>query len=354
MSDVNPRAGGMRCLPDSLCTHCQFVKSIDGIYVIHMANISSLDLNLLRVLDALLREGSTVGAGRRLALSQPAVSAALGRLRHALGDPLFVRQGQGLVPTSYAASLEGPLRAALEELESVLVGPETFDPAEAQLDFHISGMDYFASMLMPELGARVQHAAPGLRLQLVDLVPDHHVDALERQDVDLALLPERDFPAWTAHARLFHAEFIVIARNGHPALAAAGLAPGETIPMALFCDLGHVLCSPDGRLHGLGDEALARAGHSRRVVMSVPVFEGVLQVVAATDLIALFPRGLAEHRGPSAGITRYAPPMAIPLVPLSMVWHRRRSRDPAHVWLRGMVQEILTPLGQRTDLPMLG
>ncbi|MCE9681042.1 LysR family transcriptional regulator [Halomonas sp. M5N1S15] len=330
------------------------MKSIDCIYVIYMANISNLDLNLLRVLDALLREGSTVGAGRRLALSQPAVSAALGRLRHALGDPLFVRQGQGLVPTSYATSLEGPLRAVLEELESVLSGPETFDPAEAQLDFHISGTDFFATMLMPELGARVQHAAPGLRLQLVDLVPDHHVEALERQDVDLALLPERNFPAWTAHARLFHAEFTVIARTGHPALTAAGLAPGEMIPMELFCSLGHVLCSPDGRFHGLGDDALARAGRSRRVMMSVPVFEGVLQVVAATDLIALFPTGLAEHRGPSAGITLYAPPMAIPPVPLSMIWHRCRSRDPAHAWLRGMVQEILTPLGQRTDLSVLG
>ncbi len=85
-----------------------------------MANLANFDLNLLRVLDALLREGSTVGAGRRLGLSQPAVSAALGRLRHALGDPLFVRQGQGLVPTGFAAGLEEQLRTVLEDIEGVL------------------------------------------------------------------------------------------------------------------------------------------------------------------------------------------------------------------------------------------
>lgn len=311
-----------------------------------MTNFRTFDLNLLRVLDALLREGSTIGAGRRLGLSQPAVSAALGRLRHALGDPLFVRQGQGLVPTRYATGLEGALRAALDELESALSGPAQFDPAHAQIDFRISGTDFFATMLMPELAAHVRATAPGLRLQLVDLVPDHYIAALEQQNVDLALLPERDFPAWIAHRSLFRAEFCVIARKDHPAIAAEALGPDDTFPMDLFCTLGHVLCSPDGRLHGLGDDALAQAGRSRRVVMSVPVFEGVLQVVAASDLIALFPSRLAARRGPDAGIIRYAPPMHIPPPRLSMIWHRRQSGDPAHAWLRGLVTDILAPLEQ--------
>lgn len=310
-----------------------------------MVNISTLDLNLLRVLEALLRERSTVRAGRVLGLSQPAVSAALGRLRHALDDPLFVRQGQGLVPTSFAARLEVPLRAILKELEGLLAGPGRFAPAEARRDFRISGTDFFATMLMPALGARLQQAAPGIRLQLVDLVPDNYVDALELQDVDLALVPERAFPAWIEHEALFHADFAVIARSGHPALAEAGVAPGDVVPMELFCALGHVLCSPDGRLHGLGDAALAREGRARRVVMSVPGFEGVLQIVAASDLIALFPRALAEHRVPTCGITLNAPPVMIPPPLLCMIWHRCQGGDPAHAWLRGHVREILTYSG---------
>jgi len=310
-----------------------------------MANLSTFDLNLLRVLDALLREGSTVNAGRRLGLSQPAVSAALGRLRHGLGDPLFVRQGQGLVPTVFAAGLEVPLRTVLEDIETVLAGPGRFDPVAARIDFRISGTDFFATMLMPELGARLQRDAPGIRLQLVDLVPDHYVNALEQQDVDLALLPELPFPAWIAHEALFHAEFAVIARRGHPALKAAGIGPGDIVPMDLFCALNHVLCSPDGRFHGLGDAALAREGRSRRVAISVPVFEGVLQVVATSDLIALFPRDLAEHRAEAGGVTIHAAPITIPSPLLCMIWHRRHSSDPAHLWLRSIVREILAPLG---------
>ncbi len=310
-----------------------------------MANLANFDLNLLRVLDALLREGSTVGAGRRLGLSQPAVSAALGRLRHALGDPLFVRQGQGLVPTGFAAGLEEQLRTVLEDIEGVLSGPRVLDPAEAQLDFRISGTDFFATILMPTLAARLQREAPGVRLQLIDLVPDNYVEALERRNVDLALLPERPFPAWTAHEPLFHAAFAVIARHGHPALTAAGVAPGDVVPMDLFCALDHVLCSPDGRFHGLGDAALTHEGRSRRVAISVPVFEGVLQVVAASDMIALFPRALAEHREQSSAITVYAAPMKVSAPLLCMIWHRRHEGEPAHLWLRGVVREILAPLG---------
>ena len=315
-----------------------------------MTNLSTFDLNLLRVLDALLRESSTVGAGRRLGLSQPAVSAALGRLRHALGDPLFVRQGQRLVPTSFAMGLEVPLRSVLEDIGTVLAGPGHFDPAKANLDFRVSGTDFFATMLMPQLGTRLQREAPGVRVQLVDLVPDHFVEALERQEVDLALLPEHPFPAWIAHEALFHAEFAVIARRGHPALTAAGIAPGDIVPMDLFCTLDHVLCSPDGRFQGLGDVALARAGRSRRVVMSVPVFEGVLQVVAASNLIALFPRDLAEHRAQPGGVTVHAPPLTIPPPLLCMIWHQRHGNDPAHRWLRGIVREVLSPLGRHDEV----
>lgn len=309
-----------------------------------MANFAQLDLNLLRVLDALLREGSTVGAGRHLGLSQPAVSAALGRLRHTLGDPLFVRQGQGLVPTSFATEIEIPLRALLNELETVLAGRGAFNPGKAQLDFRISGTDFFASMLMPQLGAWLHKEAPGVRLQLLDLVPDHYVDALERQDIDIALLPDQSFPSWIAHEPLFHAEFAVVARRGHPALTSAGVAPGGVIPVELFCALDHVLCSPDGRFHGLGDAALARIGLARRVVMSVPVFEGVLQVVAASELIALFPRALAEHRAKGSEIAIYTPPFEIPPPRLCMIWHRRHNREPAHQWLRNTIREILAPL----------
>ncbi|MFN3953812.1 MAG: LysR family transcriptional regulator [Pararhodobacter sp.] len=307
-----------------------------------MINLSGFDLNLLRVLDALLREGSTVRAGDRLGLSQPAVSAALGRLRHALGDPLFVRQGQRLVPTAFAQRLESPLRDALAGLESLLRGPDEFDPAQAVLDFRISGTDYFAALLMPALARRVGSAAPGVRLQLVDLVRDNHVDTLNRYQIDLALVPQTTFPAWLDHEALFAEAFVVIARPDHPRLR--GLAPGSRLPLDLFCELGHVLCSPEGKFHGQTDMALERAGRSRRVAVTVPVFEGVANIIAQSDYIALFPSQLALARQARGDLVLYWPPIAIAPPHLCAIWHRRMRNDPAHRWLRGQIAEILRPL----------
>lgn len=320
----------------------EFVKSIDRIYQITMVNLFRLDLNLLRVLEALLQERSTVRAGQRLGLSQPAVSAALGRLRHMLGDPLFVRHGQGLAPTSRALDLEPDLRRALDALEVLFSNPAEFDPAAARFDFRISGTDFFAAMLMPELVGSVRNAAPGVRLQLVDLVPDNYIVAINRHEVDLALLPQRDFPRWIAHEPLFRAEFTAIARSGHPALR--GVGAGQVLPLESFCALGHVLCSPDGRFHGLGDIALARAGLSRRVEVSVPVFEGVFEIVRSSDLIALVPLSLALRKLDRGGFDLFRPP--IPLDPpiISMIWHRRLTTDAAHRWIRSLVAGILRPL----------
>ena len=104
-----------------------------------MANIKTFDLNLLKVLDALLRTGSTIRAADRVGLSQPAVSAALSRLRHALGDPLFVREGIGLRPTDYALALAEPVQRILDSTEQVLTGPESFDPARLSRRFAIAG-----------------------------------------------------------------------------------------------------------------------------------------------------------------------------------------------------------------------
>lgn len=309
-------------------------------------NMASFDLNLLRVLDAMLRDGSTVKAGARIGLSQPAVSAALGRLRHALDDELFFRRGQGLEPTDYARSLAMPLRTILDELEALLSGPGEFDPATSEASFKISGSDFFAEMLMPRLADEVSRRAPGMRVQLVDLVPDSYVDTLERYEVDIALIPSMSFPDWVDHRAVFWSTFSVIARHGHPRIARAGLAPGDVVPIDLFCDLGHVLFSPEGNLRAMGDAALARVGRQRRVVMTMPVFSGITRAVSESDLIALIPTQLALRLAPIQGLSIYRPPMPVDPVLISMIWHRRSSATPEHRWLRELIAEILAPLSE--------
>jgi DNA-binding transcriptional LysR family regulator len=314
-------------------------------------NIATLDLNLLRVLDALLREGSTVLAGTRIGLSQPAVSAALGRLRHALGDELFLRRGQGLEPTDYARALAIPLREILDDLESLLNGPKDFDPATSNAAFKLSGSDFFAEMLMPRLAEQLSKRAPGMRVQLVDLVPDNYVNTLERYEVDIALIPAADFPDRVDHQPVFWSTFSVIARTGHPRLERAGLRPGDIIPIDLFCDLGHILFSPEGKLKAMGDAALARVGRERRVVMTLPVFSGVYRAVAESDLIALIPTQLARQIGSKLGLDIYEPPMPVDPALITMIWHKRSTATPEHRWLRELISEILTPLST-ADRPL--
>lgn len=267
-----------------------------------MTNFATLDLNLLRVLDALLSEGSTVRAGERLGLSQPAVSAALSRLRGALGDELFFRRGQGLEPTHFARSLEAPLREALDGLQTLLNGPAAFDPAASDSSFTVSGSDFFAEMLMPGLAGRLARTAPGMRVHLVDLVPDSFVGTLQRHEIDLALVPEVEAPDWVETRRMFSCPFVAVARKGHPRLADSRVSPGDVMPMDLFCDLGQVVFSPEGNLRTMGDAALARVGRERQVVMTMPVFSGVYRAVAASDLIALLPMQLARQVAPGPGL----------------------------------------------------
>ncbi len=309
-------------------------------------NFRTFDLNLLRVLDALLREGSTVKAADRLGLSQPAVSSALARLRVALDDELFFRQGQGLAPTSFALALQPRLHDMLGGLEQLLSGPSLFDPATSQARFRISGSDFFAEMLMPSLAERLSCEAPIMRVHLLDLVPDSYIDTLERYEVDLALIPALDLPDWIECRPMFRSSFSVIARKGNDRLDRAGVGPGEVIPLDLFCDMGHVLFSPEGKLKATGDAALARLGRERRVVMTMPVFSGVYRAVAGSDLLALLPDQLARHVAASVGLEIYAPPMPIEPAQIVMIWNRRYSAWPAHVWLRDQIEALLRPLDE--------
>lgn len=146
---------------------------------------------------------------------------------------------------------------------------------------------------MPQLGSLLYETAPNIRAQLVDLVPDDYIGSLERYDADLALIPDAPIPSWISREALFLSPFVVIARRSNPRVA--HIDEGDVMPMDLFCDLHHVLFSPEGRLASLGDRSLARVGRQRHVAMTVQVFSGVCRVVRGSDLIALIPAQLAHE-----------------------------------------------------------
>lgn len=309
---------------------------------IGQVNFAALDLNLLRVLDALFSEGSTVKAADRLAMSQSAVSGALSRLRHALGDQLFIRQGNRLVATDYAAGLKAGLREELERLEALLTPPTVFDPQTAKGTFRIAASDFFAELLMPPLGDFLQKSAPYLRAQLVDLVPNDYVASLELRNADIALIPDLALPEWVNREPLFNSPFHVIARAGNPGIA--GLKDGMQMPIDIFCALHHVLFSPEGNLAAMGDASLHRFGKSRQVAMTVPVFSGVCRAVSESDLIALVPAQLASKVARTFGLCVFEPPVKIDPALIIGIWHKRSHNAPMAAWMRSQIFSLMTAL----------
>lgn len=308
-------------------------------------NISAFDLNLLRVLDALLRDGSTVRAADSLGLSQPAVSAALGRLRHAFDDPLFVRRGQGMEPTDLAVELKPKLSRLLEEV-SELINPQGFDPRSLTRAFRLAGSDFFAEVLMPPLAERLTSEAPKASVSLIDLLASNYVGNLERHEIDLALFPRMEMPEWVEMETVFVSGFVTIARAAHPRIRKAGIKPGGRLPIDLFCQLSHVLFSTEGRPSAVGDVALAKVGRKRHVAMTLPVFGAVCRAVAESDLIALVPIQMALKLSAVLGLEVYRQPIPVEPVDLVMVWPRRRTADPAHAWLRELIRSVLEPISR--------
>ncbi len=335
--------GRNAALCGSMTVRNEFVKSIILMVLIHMMNLQSFDLNLLKVLDALLRERSTTRAGERIGLSQPAVSAALGRLRAATGDPLLVRDGQALRPTEFALSLAAPLRHLLEDASQLLARP-AFDPSTATDLFRLSAADFFTEMLLPDLTARLERDAPGIMLRCTDAISARTMDDMREGRLDLMILPVRALPPWLDSEPLFRAEFCIVARRGHPELMRQGVTPDKAMPIELYCRLRHAAFRVVEEQPELEDRFLAKMGHTLQIALSVPSFTAVWRAVAATDLLGMIPRRLAERVADRAGLEVYPLPFALPRAELCQAWHRRNSRSKGLIWLRKQVVEILAKL----------
>lgn len=308
-----------------------------------MPNLQSFDLNLLKVLDALLRDGSTTRAGERIGLSQPAVSVALGRLRAAFGDPLLVREGQAMRPTEYALSLVAPLQHLLEDTSQLLARP-AFDPSTATDLFRLSAADFFTEMLLPDLTARLERDAPGVTLRYTDAISAKTTDDIREGRLDLMILPVQTFPPWLDSEPLFRADFRIVARRGHPVLTRHGVTPDRPMPMEVYCRLRHAAFRVVEDQPEVEDRFLAKMGHTLHIALSVPSFTAVWRAVAATDLVGMIPRRLAERVAGPAGLEIYPMPFALPRAELCQAWHRRNSTARGLVWLRAQVADILLKL----------
>jgi len=297
-----------------------------------MTNLRRLDLNLLVTLDVLLAEHNVTRAAERLHYSQPSVSVHLARLREIFDDPLLLPGPRGMRPTARAESLREPLREALAALELAVSPERPFDPAAATATWRIAATDYSEStVLLPAL-ATLRQAAPGSRVAVVEMVPANLARLAERGDIDLAFHTTEGSPASLHRLALFTERYVLVGRTGHPRLK-------RKPTLAQFCALEHVIVSPDGGgFFGVTDEALAAAGMARRVALSVPHFLYVASVVASTDLVAMLPARLVPGH---PALQMVDAPVEVPGYEMSMLWHERVHRDPAHQWLRDTIAAAL-------------
>ncbi|HEU4404846.1 MAG TPA: LysR family transcriptional regulator [Polyangiaceae bacterium] len=292
---------------------------------------SSLNLNLLLALDALLETRSVRRTAGRLGVTQSAVSHSLRELRAALGDELLVRVGNGMLPTPRAEAIAAPLREALATLRRVVEHEARFDPAGSARRFVVATTDALAVAVFPALVGLVRASAPRADLAFVALEWAAVERRLAAGEIDLAVGPGPAGPGLEA-APLFATDFVVLARADHPAL-------GGRLDLDTYCALPHALVAVTGSGPGVVDEALAKLGRARRVALRVPYFLAAPALLSQSDLLLTLPRVTAEHFVARYALTLYELPFALPAGVISMAWHRRYARDEGLAWLRARVGE---------------
>jgi len=297
--------------------------------------MNHFDLNLLRVLVSLHRSRSVSRAATELGLSQPATSLALGRLRKALGDPLFARTPGGMLPTPRCTELADAAARTLGEIDDTVLNRSTFDAASSQREFAVTMADVGELHFLPRLMAHLERNAPNSKLKCESFATEDIGTALEQGKCDLALgfFPNLDRPPFHAQ-QLFMHSLVCLVRADHPQVQSS------RVSMRRFLELSHAVVRPMGRSHELFEALLKQKGYQRRVQLTSLHFLSVPAIIAKTDLIVTVPRSIADYYSGLENLRIVEPPVNIRPYALKQFWHPRYHSDPAVKWLRESVVKL--------------
>ncbi len=306
-------------------------------YNINASSFKAINLNMLRLLVALVEERSTVKVGQRLFLSQSTVSGALGRLRTLFDDELLVRNGRALEPTARALELMDRIKPHLDGLAESLSACSNFDPAVDVRTFRFGCTDAAALALLPCLTRMLRAQAPAC--DLVVRIGDY-LDLpamLAAGEISTALGYLRNaLPATTKTCVLKHSPWVVLRDRATP----------PVVDIHSFCARPHTLVTPLGDLTGFVDEVLQEHHRKRRVAIGVASFSLLLSILPGSDLVATVPDFVAERLAVLGDLAVDAVPVTIPVVANSLAWRATADNDPAEKWFRSKVRDIFTG---RTD-----
>lgn len=299
-------------------------------------NLKGVDLNLLTVFEAIMETGQLSAAGASLGMSQPAMSAALQRLRLTAKDPLFVRTRQGMEPTPRAREWFEQVQPALEQIRlSLLVGRE-FDPSTSSRKFSVMAGDYFETLYLSPLLEKLSSAAPGVSLKLLPIAVGGLPESFRLGQVDLAVHYIVPQSMKVTHQSLGEEKLAVIARADHPRL-------GKKISLKQFQGEKHVLFSAPGEQDEHLNRLLSEQAVEREILVSVSHFSSVASVVESSDAIATVPSSMAHRLTKRYAIQSFAFPLAIPAIPKQLIWPRIFDDDPMHRWFRALLAEVVNP-----------
>ncbi len=293
-----------------------------------------LDLNLLVAFQVLVREKSVSRAAERLFLGQPAMSGTLARLRDVFQDEILVRTGRGMEPTAKALALAAQLAPALETIRATLFAQPVFDPATQARTFHLGMRDWVESWLMPELLARVQRAAPGVRIAARASDARMGTGMLESEEMDLGVSLFPEGPSWQRRE--------VLGAMGYRCVY-DGKRLELRSPLSLEAYLAHphLVTPTQADFRGTVDDELV--GHSKRrsVIYTTSRFAALPMILRHADVIATVPEQSARHWAEVFGLTSSPVPVRIAPFTISMIWHAKREGDAGLHWLRGIVREVV-------------
>ena len=308
------------------------------------AAFSKIDLHLVRVLHTVVTEGSVSRAALKLSSSQPAVSAQLRRLRALTGDALLVRSGTGLVPTATALSLVEPAATLLREAQAIFGerrASRAFDPASSTRTFCIAASDYLDPLFLPELVARLQQAAPGVRIELHPLSSDFdYRKSLARGELDLVVGNWLEPPGELHMGKLISDEIVCLVGEDHPALRNPR---GWT--EARYLEAQHVaptFFAPGVR--GVIDEHLASQGLERRIVVRSPHFGLIPLMLAQTHLVLTTGRLFCSRYVDALPVRILRCPVVFPPLTYYQLWHDATHASASGRWLRDQVRDVARTL----------
>lgn len=299
---------------------------------------NGLDLNLLVALDALLDEKKIIGAARRLSTSQSAISGMLAKLRVHFGDQLLIPTGRTMKVTPLGLDLQEPVRALLLRIQVTVARRPTFDIATEKRTFRITVSDYAVQLILVPLMHRLQAVAPFISLELRPQIENVR-QFLRNGETDLSIMPADFIEPDQPHKQLFDDTFSCVVWNGNTAV-------GESLDLDTFLRSGHaVVRLGQPSVPSLAESHLDALGLTRRTCMTTHDFTSLIPMVVSTQMIAITQTRLALDTQARLPIRILAPPVPLPVLRMSMQWHRYQTNDPAHQWLREQLVEVARELG---------